>query len=65
MDLTNHEQTRRRKYKLNRQLQPLRYESLISAIPTKWKRMLNDNKTLNNNYLVFRDTTITINNTKR
>jgi hypothetical protein len=51
--------------KLDRQIAPLRYESLISAIPKEWKKLLNDNRNLNMNYLVFRDTNIIIDNRTR
>ena len=51
--------------KLNKHIEPLRYDSLISAIPNEWKRMLSEDKNLNSNYLVFRDTNIIIDNRKR
>jgi hypothetical protein len=52
-------------HKLQFQIKPLRYESLISAIPNEWKRILKHNQNLNSNYLVFRDPGIIINNMKR
>jgi hypothetical protein len=52
-------------HQLQDQIKPLRYESLISAIPNEWKKLLKHNQNLNNNYLVFRDTSIIVNNIKR
>ena len=41
----------------------LQYESIIAAIPKAWKTLINDNRTLDNNYLVFTNCKIMINNT--
>ena len=38
----------------------MEYESLRSALPTKWKKMLIANKSLNKNYLVFKECIIKI-----
>ena len=43
------------------QLGPLQYERVVTAIPTIWKKLLKDNRTLNNDYIVFADCNIIIN----
>jgi hypothetical protein len=47
------------------QLTPLQYEMLISAIPTKWKKLLKSNRTTNNDHNVKTECTIIINKTTR
>jgi hypothetical protein len=51
--------------KTSLRIPPLQYEILISAIPRNWKKQIEDNASLNQNYLVFAECKIAINNTMK